>query len=98
MEGGDDVDEQVRLGGPDAPQDLDAVDSWHAQVENDGPPEMPGGVVHIQCAVTIDGDSLSVDFTGTTGQVNQAINVVPTPNPWAVGRTVIRARCSRPGS
>jgi N-methylhydantoinase B len=52
--------------------------TWHAQVENDGPPEMPGGVVHIQCAVTIDGDSLSVDYTGTTGQVNQAINVVPT--------------------
>ncbi|MCH9675505.1 MAG: hydantoinase B/oxoprolinase family protein [Gammaproteobacteria bacterium] len=46
-------------------------------VENDGPKAFPGGIVRIQCAVTIDGDSLSVDYTGTSDQVDLAINTVP---------------------
>lgn len=52
--------------------------TWHSAVENDGPDEMPGGVIRIQCAVTVDGDNLSVDYTGSSPEVSQAINVVPT--------------------
>ncbi len=52
--------------------------TWHYQVSNDGPPDLPGGIVQIRCALTIHGDSLTVDYAGSTDQVHQAINVVPT--------------------
>lgn len=45
-------------------------------IENDGPEEMPGGVVRIACAVTIDGERISVDYTGSSDQVSLAINTV----------------------
>ncbi|WP_430395546.1 hydantoinase B/oxoprolinase family protein [Ferrovibrio sp.] len=45
-------------------------------VENDGPAEMPGGVITIACKVTVSGDEVLVDYTGSSGQVNLAINTV----------------------
>lgn len=45
-------------------------------IENDGPAEMPGGVVKIACAVTIKGDRISVDYAGSSDQVSLAINTV----------------------
>lgn len=45
-------------------------------VENDGPGDMPGGVVRIVCAVTIAGDEVSVDYAGSSEQVPLAINTV----------------------
>jgi N-methylhydantoinase B len=52
--------------------------TYRFAVENDGPPEFPNGIVRIQCAVSITGDSLAVDFEGTSDQVDVAINTVPT--------------------
>lgn len=49
---------------------------YRAEIENDGTPEMPGGVVRIPCAITIKGDRVAVDYTGCTPQVNRAINTV----------------------
>ncbi len=50
--------------------------SYRYEIENDGPKELPGGKVTIRCAVTIEGDSVTVDYSGSTGQVNLAINTV----------------------
>ncbi|MGI9331646.1 MAG: hydantoinase B/oxoprolinase family protein [Gammaproteobacteria bacterium] len=52
--------------------------TYRFAVENDGPKEFPGGIVRIQCAVTIAGDALTVDYAGTSDQVDIAINTVPT--------------------
>lgn len=52
--------------------------TYRYSIENDGPQDFPGGVVHIACAVTINGDRLSVDYTGSSEQVDLAVNVVPT--------------------
>lgn len=50
--------------------------TWTYEVHNDGPAEIEGGVVLIRAAVTIAGDTVSVDYTGSSGQVNLAINTV----------------------
>lgn len=50
--------------------------SWTYEITNDGPADLPGGVVVIRAAVTISGDTLSVDYSGSSGQVNLAINTV----------------------
>ncbi|MEM7407918.1 MAG: hydantoinase B/oxoprolinase family protein [Pseudomonadota bacterium] len=52
--------------------------SYQYVVENDGPGDFPGGVVRIDCTVTIDGDELHVDYEGSSPQVDVAVNVVPT--------------------
>jgi N-methylhydantoinase B len=49
---------------------------YSAVIENDGPGDMPGGVVRIQTQITIKGDQITVDYTGSTDQVNLAINTV----------------------
>lgn len=49
--------------------------TWTYEIENDGPAEMKGVVV-IRARVTIAGDRVSVDYTGSSGQVNLAINTV----------------------
>lgn len=55
----------------------DAPDgTWTYEIENDGPDEMPDGVVRIRATVTIVGDSVSVDYTGSSPQVSLAINTV----------------------
>lgn len=45
-------------------------------IENDGPAEMPDGVIRIACRVIIAGDEVSVDYSGSSPQVNLAINTV----------------------
>ncbi len=50
--------------------------TYRYAIENDGPAEMPGGVVKIACAVTIKGEKISVDYTGSSEQVSLAINTV----------------------
>lgn len=45
-------------------------------IENDGPSEMPGGVIRIACSVTVAGDRIAVDYTGSSEQVSLAINTV----------------------
>ncbi|HXX84819.1 MAG TPA: hydantoinase B/oxoprolinase family protein [Casimicrobiaceae bacterium] len=45
-------------------------------IENDGPEDMPGGVIRIVCNVTIAGDEVTVDYAGSSEQVNLAINTV----------------------
>ena len=45
-------------------------------IENDGPAEMPGGVIRIKCLVTVAGDCVSVDYAGSSEQVSLAINTV----------------------
>jgi N-methylhydantoinase B len=45
-------------------------------VENDGPAEMPDGVIRVACAVTVAGDRISVDYAGSSDQVSLAINTV----------------------
>ena len=55
----------------------DAPDGrWTYEIENDGPPDMPGGVVRICAAVTISGDEVEVDYAGSSDQVSLAINTV----------------------
>jgi N-methylhydantoinase B len=46
------------------------------EITNDGPKQMPEGIVRIKCAVIIEGDEVTVDYTGSTEQVNLAINTV----------------------
>ncbi|MCC7047367.1 MAG: hydantoinase B/oxoprolinase family protein, partial [Alphaproteobacteria bacterium] len=50
--------------------------TYRSVIENDGTADIPGGVVHIPCAVTIKGDRVAVDYSGCTPQVNRAINTV----------------------
>jgi N-methylhydantoinase B len=50
--------------------------TYRYTIENDGPAEMPGGVVRIVCAVTIAGDEIAIDYTGSSDQVSLAINTV----------------------
>lgn len=50
--------------------------SWVYEVRNDGPDEMPGGAIVIRATVTISGDTVSVDYAGSSDQVNLAINTV----------------------
>ncbi|MGE0797050.1 MAG: hydantoinase B/oxoprolinase family protein [Lautropia sp.] len=50
--------------------------TYRSVIENDGPPEVPGGIVRLECAVTIAGDSIAVDYAGSTEQVHMAINTV----------------------
>ncbi len=45
-------------------------------VENDGPSEMPNGVIRIACSVTVSGDGIAVDYSGSSDQVSLAINTV----------------------
>lgn len=45
-------------------------------IENDGPSEMPGGVIRIACAVTVQGNKIAVDYAGSSEQVSLAINTV----------------------
>ena len=52
--------------------------TYRYAVENDGPQDFPGGVVHIECAVTVEGEQLSVDYAGSSAQVDLAVSVVPT--------------------
>lgn len=49
--------------------------SWTYEVQNDGPADL-GGVVVIRAKVTIKDDTVSVDYTGSSPQVNLAINTV----------------------
>jgi len=46
------------------------------EINNDGPSQIPGGKVRINCAVIIDGEEVTVDYAGSTEQVNLAINTV----------------------
>ncbi len=50
--------------------------SWSYEIENDGPDDMPGGVVRVRASVTIAGDQVDVDFDGSSDQVSLAINTV----------------------
>lgn len=50
--------------------------SWSYQVENDAPDEVPGGRIVIKATVTIAGDTIAVDFDGSSAQVSLAINTV----------------------
>ena len=45
-------------------------------IENDGPAEMPGGIIRIACAVTVADDEIAVDYAGSSDQVSLAINTV----------------------
>ncbi len=45
-------------------------------IENDGPAGMPGGVIRVQCRVTVDSDRVAVDYAGSSDQVSLAINTV----------------------
>jgi N-methylhydantoinase B len=46
------------------------------KIENDGPKALPGGKVLVCCAVTVAGDEITVDYSGSTQQVDLAINTV----------------------
>ncbi len=50
--------------------------SWHYQIENDGPEELPDGKVTICVEITIAGDEVKVDYEGSTPQLPLAINTV----------------------
>jgi len=50
--------------------------TYRYAIENDGPAEMPGGVIRIACAVTVAGDRITVDYAGSSDQVSLAINTV----------------------
>ncbi|MGO1120689.1 hydantoinase B/oxoprolinase family protein [Rhodovibrionaceae bacterium A322] len=50
--------------------------SWTYCVENDGPLDMPGGVIRIKARVDITGDAVRVDYSGSSDQVSLAINTV----------------------
>ncbi len=52
--------------------------TYRYAIENDGPRDFPGGIIRIECAVTVAGDELSVDYAGSSDQVDLAINTVPT--------------------
>jgi len=45
-------------------------------IELEGPAEMPGGVIRVQCQVKIEGEQISVDYSGSSEQVSLAINTV----------------------
>ncbi|MEQ8654852.1 MAG: hydantoinase B/oxoprolinase family protein [Kiloniellales bacterium] len=50
--------------------------SWRYRIENDGPEELPGGVVTICVRVTIAGERVTVDYEGSSPQLPLAINTV----------------------
>ncbi|GAB5468339.1 MAG: hydantoinase B/oxoprolinase family protein [Rhodospirillales bacterium] len=50
--------------------------TWSYSLENDGPDELPGGVVRIAATVRISGDEVAVDYAGSSDQVPLAINTV----------------------
>lgn len=50
--------------------------SWTYEIHNDGPVEIEGGLVVIRATVTIADDEVSVDYIGSSNQVNLAINTV----------------------
>ncbi len=50
--------------------------TYRYEIENDGPRELPGGKIVIRCAVTVSGDSIAIDYAGSTEQVGLAINTV----------------------
>lgn len=50
--------------------------TWSYEVNNDGPQEVLGGKIVVKATVTIAGDEVSVDYTGSSDQVNLAINTV----------------------
>ncbi len=50
--------------------------SWDYEIRNDGPTGVAGGEIVIRATVTIAGDEVSVDYAGSSGQVNLAINTV----------------------
>ena len=52
--------------------------TYRYAIENDGPRDFPGGIIRIECAVTVKGDELHVDYAGSSDQVDLAINTVPT--------------------
>jgi len=45
-------------------------------IENDGPETLPRGIVRIACAVTVLDDAITVDYTGSSDQVDLSINTV----------------------
>ena len=47
-------------------------------IHNDAPKDFPGGHIRIECAVSVSGDELAVDYAGSSEQVGFAINTVPT--------------------
>ena len=52
--------------------------TYHYAMQNDAPRDFPGGQIHIECAVTVSGEGLDIDFAGSSEQVGFAINTVPT--------------------
>ena len=52
--------------------------TYRYTIENDGPRAFPRGIVRIECALTIEHDALHVDYTGSSDQVDLAINTVPS--------------------
>jgi len=49
---------------------------YEYEITNDGPKQIKDGKVVIKCAVSISGDEIIVDYSGSTEQVNLAINTV----------------------
>lgn len=47
--------------------------TYYGESEHDGFEEP----IHIKCAVTVKGDTISIDYTGSSAQVPRAVNVVP---------------------
>jgi N-methylhydantoinase B len=52
--------------------------SYSCELEYDGPDDFPGGVIIIACRVDVKDDELHVDYSGSSDQVELAVNVVPT--------------------
>jgi len=50
--------------------------SWLYELRHDGPSDFPGGAIVIKATVTINGDTVRVDYAGSSEQVNLAINTV----------------------
>ena len=50
--------------------------TYTSEIQNDGPKVLPEGKVRVSCAVTVAGDEISVDYSGSTRQVDLAINTV----------------------
>jgi N-methylhydantoinase B len=52
--------------------------TYRYEMRNDAPKDFPAGHIRIVCSVSVTGDELSVDYTGSSDQVGFAINTVPT--------------------
>lgn len=50
--------------------------TYRYTIQNDGPKAMPGGIIRIVCAVTVAGDEITVDYSGSSDQVDLSINTV----------------------